>query len=93
MGGSLREFGESRRHPHAGGTCRQVEGAGFVGLREDPRALPQFIRFLCACYAARNRADSMPAFRALRAIRLDSRGNMAVRSRAPGNPSGKTGSS
>jgi hypothetical protein len=40
----------------------------FPGLREDARALPQFIRFLCACCAARNRANSMPAARALRQI-------------------------
>lgn len=35
----------------------------------------------------------MPAARALRAIQLGGRGSMADRSRAPGHPSGKAGSS
>jgi hypothetical protein len=41
----------------------------LLGLRKDPRALPE--------------SDSIPAARALRAIQLGGRGNMAERSRAP----------
>jgi hypothetical protein len=74
-----------------------AQGAQLLGLREDPRALPHFFKFLCACCAARNRADSVPAARALRAIQLGApwfaySGNMADRPRAPGHQSGKTGS-
>src|ERR1019366_598061 len=79
VGRSIREFGECRRHPHVRGTCRQAQGARLLGLRKNPCALPE--------------SDSVPAARALRAIQLDGCLNMADRSRTPGHPSGKAGSS
>jgi len=50
-----------------------------MGLREDPRALPE--------------SDSMPADREIRAIQLGGRGSMADYPRATENPFGKAGSS
>jgi hypothetical protein len=71
--------GASRRHPHAGGTCRQAQSARLLGLREDPRARPK--------------SDSMSASLALRAVQLGGRGDMAGCPRAPRRHSDKTVSS
>jgi hypothetical protein len=77
---------------HARSHQDRPEAKGFSGSSALALSFPLYSVRSCN-RGSRNRADSVPAARALCAIRLDGGGNLADRPRARGHKSAKTTSS